>query len=72
MITHEHDGLDMISGDTILLLDGEQHIGEVTLLIMTMHRFSSLMVAYYLLKQLVPPFVCLMDPVAQEPSGEEA
>jgi len=63
----------MISGDTILLLNGEQHIGEVTLLIMTMHnRFSSLMVAYYLLKQLVPPFVCLMDPVAQEPSGEEA
>ena len=63
----------MISGDTILLLNGEQHIGEVTLLIMTtMHRFSSLMVAYYLLKQLIPPFVCVMDPVAQEPSGEEA
>ena len=62
----------MISGDTVLLLNGEQHIGEVTLLILTMHRFSSLMVAYYLLKQLVPPFMCLVDLVAQEPSGEEA
>jgi hypothetical protein len=61
----------MISGDAILLLNGEQHISEVTLLIMMKHRFSSLMVAYYLVKQLVPPFVCLMNPVAQEPSSDE-